>query len=818
MPIIQKASLALRSIRRRPLFYTNVIALLSIGFGISVGAFGLLNYILDDAVPYRDSTDLVLLHDVFPKRSEQLLGVSEPEFSDYQKLSRSFTGLAVIEASRSTLMMPEPRRLNSAAVSSNLFSILGISTTKGRTFSVSDESPGSPPVAVVSERISRDLPGCEILANCRVTTGGMTYSVIGVLPSQFRLPQDLTNTEQTDLLTPFRSSPSQMDSLRNRHNPRLTVIGRLQPSVNLPQAQREMSLIAERLRKEYSDVYDSDGFLIRVQEIRTAVLGDASFALLMVTIGASLLFLVALVNAGTLLLIFNSSRTYTLLTTLALGAPASALRFQLLLEAFILSLAAFIPGIMIGRFIFVFVAHLSAGKYLPLLRKAHPSPETAVFAIFLSIAGAAVIFGISQSSIARAKDLIPAINREGRTSTSSRSSVRSQSVSLTLQIGLSTVLIALFLLVALSQFRLRSIDLGFQPKGVIVSQVELPPDRLKTNESVVNFFDALLSGIRSHDGLQQSCLSTNPPLVQGNEKWPFETAETTGSISTQSFAVDIVSGGCLETLTISLAEGTDLPVHKNSATTPQALVSQSFARQMWPTQSAVGKQIRANLRKNSPWITIIGVVNDIRHEGPNADVSPTVYLHYGDIPAITTSSARFMRLLTRTQRTKEDADQLIQKAAAALDHSIPAEPLGSLTDILAESIAPWLFTGQLLSITSVVGPIIAISGLYSLLSALVLLRRKEIAIRIAVGASTINVFCLLVRQTVLRIFIGGIAGICALLFMFSKLNLYLPQTTFSEAIAAAASSLLALLVVGIIASASLVPSVTSHAASSYRNG
>jgi predicted permease len=818
MNIKQEGIFALRHIRGKPVLYLNVIGLFAIGFGISVGSFGLLHYILTEALPYQNSSALVLLHDVFPKRGKELLGISEPELSDYRGKTRSFTDLAVIESGKTTILLPEPRRLTSAAVSANLFSLLGVNPMKGRTFSSGDEIYASAPVAIVSARLLKQLPGCTILADCRVASATTTYSVIGVLPQTFRLPSDLESSEQTDLLTPFQTIPSQLGTLQNRHNPRLLVIGRLRSAVSLAQAQHEMSIVAQRLQEQYASVYESDGLLIQIQELRAAVLGDASFALLMATVGASLLFLVALVNAGTLLLLVNSKRIHTLVTTLALGAPLISLRIQLLFEASILSLAAFIPGSLIGWFIFVFVARLSAGKHLPLLRDAHPSISTAVFGVILGALGMAVIFAISQSSISRAKKLIPSINREGRAMTSSRSGVRNQSISLMLQIGLSTVLISFFLLVALSQFRLRSADLGFKTKDILVSQVELPSNKMKSNESTLSFFDTVLLDVRSQDGLQQSCLSMSPPLVQVNEKFPFETAETVGKISAQSFSVDIVSGGCLGVLRIPLLEGADLPIHKASTTEPQALVSQSFAHQMWPSGFAVGKLIRANLQKNSPWITIVGVVSDVHHEGPNGESSPTVYLHYADIPALTTSSVRFMRLLSRTERPRRDAYQVIQKAVSAVDPAIPAEPLGSLADLLAQTTAPWAFTGQLLSITSVLGPVIAITGLYSLLSALILLRRKEIAIRIAVGASASGIFDLLSKQISLRVLAGGVTGACASVLIFSKVKLYLPQTALSEAFTAGTCAVLALLFIGLLAAASLVPLAMSQANSAYREG
>lgn len=818
MSMQQAVLLALRSVQRRPTFYCNIVALLALGIGVSVGTFGLIQYIVTDALPYPGGAQLIIVHDVFSRQSDRLLGVSEPELLDYRNLSRSFVGLAAIETSKSTLMIPEARRVSSASVSSNLFRILGIYPSLGRTFGPRDEDPAAPAVALVSARLFTELPGCRALANCTVTTDGITHAIVGVLPPNFRLPQDLTSAKQTDLLLPFRLRASRLDV---RDNPRLTVIGRLRPTVNLVQAQEEMESIADRLRAEYSNIYTELGYLIRLQELRAAILGDASFVLLMSAIAASFLFIVALTNAGTFLLIASEKRTHGLLTAVALGAPLKTLRFQLFVEVCLLSLAAFIPGVLLGWLIFAFVANLSAGQLLPLLREAQFSPEVAVFGLLLSIMGAVIMFIISQASLSRAKNLLPAISREMRTSTATGSSVRKQTLSITVQIALSTALIAMFLLVALSQHRLQSVDLGFETHNILVSELELAKVKYRSNESVIAFFDSLLSGIRSQRGLEQSCLATSPPLVQGNELWPFEVfqADTArpSTHTTQGFAVEILSGGCLSTLGISLLDGADLPVQKSLTSVPVALVSESFARQQWPSKSAVGKLIRARLLPSAPWVTIVGVVSDVHHEGPNASTAPTVYLHYSDIPALTTASVRLMRVLTRvTTRPEGEVAEVIQQIAAHLDETVPVQVIGQLSSLLAALTAPWRFTGQVLSIASLIGPVIAISGLYSLLSALVLLRRKEIAIRIAVGAAGRDVFYLFARQTLLRVIVGGILGVCASLVLFAKLKLFLPQTVFGEAIVAACLGLFALLCVGLFASASLIPSATSQAASAYR--
>lgn len=812
----QSIALALRSIRRRPLFYLNIIALLSLGIGVSIGTFGLLRYILADALPYRDPARLVLIHDVFSRHSNELLGVSVPELTDYRTLARSFSGIAAIATGKSTLLIPQPRRINSASISSNLLPLLGTPPKIGRGFTEEEEEPSAAPVAMVSERLSKDLPDCYTLANCRVTVDGKTYSIIGILPSQFRLPDDLTSAEQTDLFIPLQLRSSQEEI---RDNPRLTVIGRLLPSVSLIESEKEMGAIAQSLHLQYPNVYTSDlGYLIRLQDLRAAILGDASFALVMTTIAAAFLFIVALTNAGTFLLIASQRRTHALLTSIALGARMRVLRLQLLVEVLLLSLAAFIPGILLGWLIFLFIAHVSAGRLLPLLKNAHLSPETAIFAVLLSILGTAVMFVISQASLSRARGLLPAINREGRTSSASGSDIKRQTFSLTVQVALSTALIALFLLVALSQRRLQSINLGFQPRNVLVSEVELSRDKFKSNESVLSFFSSSLSDLRSQNGFKYSCLATSPPLVQAKETWPFEApqSEAAGRAGPQPYAVEVMSGGCLSTLQLPLIDGTDLPVQKDSATAPVALVSKSLAQQLWPSQTAVGRFIRANLLPSSPLIRVVGVVGDLHHEGPNADTAPTVYLHYSDIPTLTTVSVRQMRILSRTERSDRDFNNAVQQTVARIDRSVPVLSVGSLDDLLARVTAPWRFMGQLLSIASLIGPLIAISGLYSLLSALVILRRKEFAIRIAVGASARSLFLLLARHTLLRIAAGGLLGICASLILFSKLKLYLPQTLFSEAVVAAVSGLLALLCVGLLASASLVPAATSQSNSAFR--
>jgi predicted permease len=796
------------------MFYLSIIGLISLGSGVSIGTFGLVRHVVTQALPYHNSTELVVVHDVYPRRDDQLLGMSEPEIADLRQLARSFTGIAVIEPGGTALVTPGGQRVSTTAVSSNLPSVLGIYPSRGRVFQAGDEDPASPLVALISEHLFKDIGQCTTLATCKITVNGLIYGVVGTLPSTFRLPGDLATAHQVDILLPLQPRSSQYN---NRHNPRLTVVARLKPNVTLVEAQRDMSSVAEKLRNEYPAVYNDEGYLIHLRELSSSILGDTAFVLFMATLASSLLFTLTLTNAGTLLLIGSRKRSQAMLIALALGAPRSTLRLQLFIESFLVSVAGFGPGILLGFFLILFVARLSAGRLLPFLPGAYLSPETIAFAALLSLLGIVIILLIGQAPISRACGLLPTIHREVRTSTATRSSVLTQSLSVTLQMAVSTTLMALFLLVALSQYRLRDINLGFQPDNLVASEIELARDDFATNDSVLAFFDTLLPILRSQDGFEQSCLATFPPLIQKNETWPIEVLResTAKSDTSRSVAVDVLSGGCLEVLGIPLLAGSDLPVLKDKGSQPQALVSQSFAHQMWPTESALGKLIRLNLKPNSPWVTVAGVVSDVHHEGPNSPTAPTVYLHYSDIPPLTTASVRFMRILTRTTRSGQDIRTFLQQLAASLHRSASVQLVGSVGDLLARVTAPWRFTGEVLGLVAIVGATIVVSGLYSLTLTLLTLRRKEFAIRTAIGASRRSILYLLERYMLLRIALGGILGIVSSLFLFERLSIYLPRIVLAEAAAAAAVASLSFLCISLIISACLLritigPAVPVH--------
>lgn len=816
MAIKPVLTLAVRFTRRRPLFCLNVVLLLCLGIGLSMGTFGLVYYMLTESLPYRDSEKLVLVHDVYTRHGDDLLGVSEPEILDYRNLARSFTGLAAILETKPTLTLPEPRRVNGVLVTTGLFDVLGVKPRLGRGFVRSDGAPDSPPVAIVSSELYQSSLSCPGLSQCRITVQEKPYTVIGVLPPSFRLPNDLRSAEQTDLFLPVEPDPA---DLGPRDNPRFTLVGRLKDSVELAAAQAEMNHIAEALRARHPDDYIPGlGYGIQLREVREAVLGDTSAALKVTILSVAFLFLVALTNAGNFLMVASEQRTSSFLTSLALGAPLGILRAQLLVEACLLAVLALVPGVALGWFLFTFVTKLSAGRLLPLLGEAQLSPATALFALLLVVLASAILFLIPQGSLTRSQHLVPTVHREVRTATPSRSSVRNQSLFLVLQMAFSTALLALFLIVGLSQRRLHDVDLGFKPEGVHAAEVMLPSSRYPESGQILGFFDSLLTRARSERGLERSCLSTFPPLVQRNETWPFEVSGRAleESEAPPAAAVEIASGGCLGVLGISLREGADLPLQKLAGQAPAALVSESLARRLWPSGSAIGQRIRPRLIPDAPWITVVGVVNDIRHEGPTAGLLESVYLHYKDVPALTGFSVRLMRLITTSSQPAELVRQGVRRSVSEIDAALPVEDLGTLGELNARLTAPWRFTGQLLGLASILGPLIAVSGLYSLLSTLIVLRRKELGIRIALGATKRNLLSLLSRQTLWRLLGGGMAGIWLVLALFPRLQAFLPQTTFPEAVAASIVGLLALLAAGVLASASLVPSLIARTASAYR--
>lgn len=808
-------TLAVRFTQRRPLFCLNIVLLLCLGIGLSISTFGLVHYVLIESLPYRDGDELMLVHDVYAQHNADLLGVSEPEILDFQNLSQSFAGFAAMLSIKPTLTLPEPRRISGALVTVNLLPVLGVVPRLGRSFVKDDENAAAPAVAIVSSRLYESL-SCPQIYGCRLTIQGQPHAVVGVLPQNFRLPNDLVTREQTDLLLPLGLDPA---NLGPRDNPRFTVLGRLRKAVEPTTAQAEMASIAEILRSRHPDVYTPDmGYMIRLHAVRDTVLGDASFALKVAILAATMLFFIALTNAGNFLLVASEQRTSSFLTLFAIGAPTGILRAQLFVEACLLAALSFLPGITLGWLLFTFVTRLSAGRLLPLLRDAQLSSTTVVFAILLLILAAAILFLIPQAALMRTKRLIPAIHREGRNMTPTGGGARIQNLLLIVQTAFSTALIVLFLVVGLSQHRLYKVDLGFHTDGVHVAEVMAPTSSYEDSPQVLGFFDSLLAQARLEKGLEHSCLSTFPPLVQQNETWPFDVSgrSTTRREPHLAVSVEIASGGCLKVLSIPLLEGSDLPLQKVAGSSPAALVSESLATRLWPAGSAIGQRIRPRLTKDAPWATVVGVVADVRHEGPNAELLDTVYLHYSDVPALTGISVRLMRLVSVSPQSSADVRKRMRRAVAEVSSSVPVEYLGTLGDLSARLTAPWKFTGQLLSIASIVGPIIALSGLYSILSTLIVLRRKELGIRIALGATKRNLVLLLSRRMLLRLLGGGLVGVWIALTLFLRLRAFMPGTTLPEAAVASLLVVLALLGIGILASVTLLPSVTAKAANAYR--
>lgn len=743
--LLRDIRIGFRGLARDRLFAISVTLILTVGIGASVAMFSVLNTVVIRPLPYARPGELAMIssHEIARNRPD---GTSAPNFIDWRAQSTTFAGMTLyrrtIVSSVTFTGRDAPQRVQEGLVGAEFFDLLGTPPLVGRAFS-HQEFDRRERVVVLSEGLWHEqFGGSAAVLGRPLSIEGVDHTVIGVMPRVFQLP-----TKETRLWRPLSIQPWWEPSTTEaaRGGDGFEVIGRLAPGATLEQARAEMGVIAARLRDTHQVNRNLD---VRIVPLFDHIVASRTRRGVWLGFAAVLsLLAIACANVGGLLSVRGARRQQEFAVRSALGAGRARLVRQLLAESISLWAIASVGGLLLAWGV-VRLLLAYGPQAIPRIEQLGVDP-VAVAAAFLAGLMVVTVCGTIPAAVAAKTDAGAALAVRDRSGLPRR---RVQDWLVAGQIAGALILLIVASLFARSFIRAQSEDPGYPADTLLIVRIDLPQPKYEDNRAAGVFIREArerigrLPGIVAIGGMTDFFIRRNADQRVSIEGRPAEPEE-----GLPRLALEAVTPGYFRSVGIELLEGRDVDERDfEPGAPPVFIVNESLARRFWPAESAIGKRMvgAAAPRPDRPWSTVVGVVRDFRREG--LDVAPILSAFYP-------TYQRGMDLTIRTSVNPASLVPAIRQQFRAIDPALPIMQIASARDRLSERLGGRRFESQVFGVFAAVALVLSAAGLYSLLAYQVAMRRREIAVRSAIGASRRLIVAMVLRHGV-RLAIAGVAA------------------------------------------------------------
>jgi putative ABC transport system permease protein len=720
---------------------------LALGIGANTAMFSVAEAFLLHSVPFDDSDRILALFSVRPQQNIDRNPVAPATYLDWQTQAKSFEQMGAYQWDEVNLTgNREPEKISGFDITANLFGLLGVQPKMGRTFLPEEEQPGKDQEIILSYGLwERRYASDPNILNKMVKVDGKSFTIVGVMDKGFDFPMP------AEAWMPLALTVKQRLERNSRY---IWVLGKLKPEVSFKRASAEMSGLAQRETDAYPDAYK--GWQLRVMPVREFVNSDLTRQYTLLLMGAvGFVLLIACADVANVQFARVSGRQKELAVRAAMGASRARIVCQLLTESVLLALLGSVAGLLFAQWdIVLIVQHMPAdvAKFVAGWKTISLDANAFLFTLGIALFSG-IISGIAPALLTSRTNVGETLKESGRGSSAGRARHRLRNALVVAEISLSLVLLVGAGLLVKNFTALINVNERYRPESLLTLNVSLPELQYRAKPARTIFHEQVLQRLSTIPNIQSAAMVTHVPYSDGGgastRAFSIEGRPATDRNEVRSAIVQTISPNYFGLMEIALRDGRELTDADADGTLPVAVISKSLSRRYFPDENSLGKKLKVEqVDDTSPWLTIVGVVDDVHYSWINKDDIPTIYRPYRQSPP------SYASLVLRTGGDPLSFIPAVRREVAAVDPDLSLFNIKALDRVISDSIVGIAYVAVMMGVLGIIALVLASVGVYGVMSYAVSERTNEIGIRMAMGATANDIQRLVMGKGAVLTIIG----------------------------------------------------------------